>query len=107
MHCDVLKVARRRALGVGVRGMLIATLAAALAGCNKTTVADSTGSIPAAYRDRHPITMKEGRKSLTLFVGAGRGGLSPVQRAEVLVCPELEARRHRRHHDRPARQRRQ
>ena len=29
--------------------------------------------------------MKEGKKSLTLFVGAGRGGLSPVQRAEVLA----------------------
>lgn len=85
MHSDVLKVGRRRALGVGVRGMLIATLAAALAGCNKTTVADTTGGIPAAYRDRHPITMKEGKKSLTLLVGAGRGGLSPMQRAEVLA----------------------
>jgi pilus assembly protein CpaD len=85
MHCDILKVARRRAIGVGVRSMLIATFAATLAGCNKTTVADTTGSVPAAYRDRHPITMKEGKKSLTLFVGAGRGGLSPTQRAEVLA----------------------
>ena len=86
MHCDIPKVARRSAVGVGVRGVLIATFVAALAGCNKTTVADNTtGSIPAAYRDRHPITMKEGKKSLTLLVGAGRGGLSPVQRAEVLA----------------------
>ena len=29
--------------------------------------------------------MKEGKKSLVLFVGAGRGGLSPMQRAEVLA----------------------
>jgi pilus assembly protein CpaD len=85
MHCDILKVARRRAIGVGVRGVLIATFAATLAGCNTTTVADTTGSIPLAYRDRHPIAMKEGKKSLTLFVGAGRGGLSPMQRAEVLA----------------------
>jgi pilus assembly protein CpaD len=85
MHCDILKVARGRAIGVGVRGMLIATFAAVLAGCNTTTATDTTGSIPAAYRDRHPITMKEGKKSLTLFVGAGRGGLSPMQRAEVLA----------------------
>ena len=85
MHCDILNVARGRAIGLGVRGMLIAGFAAALAGCNTTTVQDTTGSIPAAYRDRHPITMKEGKKSLTLFVGAGRGGLSPTQRAEVLA----------------------
>jgi pilus assembly protein CpaD len=65
--------------------MLIASFAAALAGCNTTTADDSTGSVPATYRDRHPITMKEGKKSLTLFVGAGRGGLSPTQRAEVLA----------------------
>ena len=29
--------------------------------------------------------MKEGKKTLVLFVGAGRGGLSPMQRAEVLA----------------------
>ena len=29
--------------------------------------------------------MKEGKKTLTLFVGAGRGGLSAMQRAEVLA----------------------
>ena len=29
--------------------------------------------------------MKEGKKTLELFVGAGRGGLSPTQRAEVLA----------------------
>jgi pilus assembly protein CpaD len=85
MHSDIPNAGWRCARGIGVRGVLIATLAATIAGCNKTTVADSTGSIPAAYRDRHPITMKEGKKSLTLLVGAGRGGLSPVQRAEVLA----------------------
>ena len=86
MHCDILNVARRRAAAFGVRGLLIAGFAAALAGCNTTiTAQDTTGSIPAAYRDRHPIAVKEGKKSLTLFVGAGRGGLSPTQRAEVLA----------------------
>ena len=43
------------------------------------------GSIPVDYRARHPITLKEGKKSLALFVGSGRGGLSPMQRAEVLA----------------------
>jgi pilus assembly protein CpaD len=60
-------------------------LAAALAGCNITTAQDTTGGIPGTYRERHPIALKEGKKTLVLFVGAGRGGLSPMQRAEVLA----------------------
>jgi len=85
MHCDILNVARRRGAVLGARGLLIAGLAAALAGCNTTTALDTTGSIPGAYRERHPIALKEGKKTLVLFVGAGRGGLSPMQRAEVLA----------------------
>ena len=46
---------------------------------------DTTGSIPTDYRERHPIAIKEGKRTLTLFVGAGRGGLTPMQRAEVLA----------------------
>jgi pilus assembly protein CpaD len=85
MHFATLNVARRRAAAIGVRCLLIAGFAAALAGCNTTTAEDTTGSIPLSYRDRHPITVKEGKKTLVLFVGAGRGGLSPMQRAEVLA----------------------
>lgn len=85
MHSDILNVARGRAIAFGVRGILIAGFAAALAGCNTTTARDTTGSIPTTYRERHPIALKEGKKTLTLLVGAGRGGLSPMQRAEVLA----------------------
>jgi len=85
MHCDILNVARRRGAVLGARGLLIAGLTAALAGCNTTTAQDTTGSIPGTYRERHPIALKEGKKTLVLFVGAGRGGLSPMQRAEVLA----------------------
>jgi pilus assembly protein CpaD len=84
MPCDVLAIGRR-AVTIGVRGLLIAAAAAALAGCNTTTARDTTGSIPNDYRERHPITMKEGKHTLILFVGTGRGGLSPMQRAEVLA----------------------
>jgi len=89
MHSDILNVARGRAIAFGARGLLLASFAAALAGCNTTVsdpvVSNAPGSIPLAYRDRHPIALKEGKKALTLFVGAGRGGLSPTQRAEVLA----------------------
>jgi pilus assembly protein CpaD len=62
----------------------MAAAAAMLAGC-MASARDTTGSVPNDYRDRHPIAVNEGRHTLTLFVGPGRGGLSPVQRAEVLA----------------------
>jgi pilus assembly protein CpaD len=85
MHFDTLNVACRRRTAIGVRGLLIAGFAAMLAGCNAFISSDPTGGIPLDYRERHPITVQEGRKSLVLFVGSGRGGLSPTQRAEVLA----------------------
>jgi pilus assembly protein CpaD len=77
-------VSRGRVAALGTRALLIASVAAFVAGCN-TTASDTTASVPADYRSRHPIAVKEGKKTLALFVGAGRGGLSPVQRAEVLA----------------------
>jgi pilus assembly protein CpaD len=85
MRLNALNVACRRTGAMAARGLLIAGFAAALAGCNTTTATDTTGGIPVDYRERHPIAMKEGKKTLVLFVGAGRGGLSPTQRAEVLA----------------------
>ena len=80
---DTMTRWRRMAL----RGLAIAAIGAALAGC-KTTASipgqDVTASIPTDYRKRHPISINEDRQSLELFVGAGRGGLSAMQRAEVL-----------------------
>jgi pilus assembly protein CpaD len=76
--------AKRRAARFCARGLLIAGLAAAVAGC-QTTANDTTGGIPETYRERHPIALKDGKKSLVLFVGAGRGGLSAMQSAEVLA----------------------
>jgi pilus assembly protein CpaD len=85
MHANI-QTACRSAASIGARGLLIAGFAAALAGCQTTTAAiDTTGGIPNDYRARHPITVSEGNKSLVVLVGAGRGGLSPMQRAEVLA----------------------
>jgi pilus assembly protein CpaD len=85
MRFDLLNVARRRMTTVCAQGALLAGLAAALAGCNTTVAYDTSENIPNDYRARHPIQIKEGKKTLTVFVGAGRGGLSPTQRAEVLA----------------------
>ena len=84
MNSTDLAIAGRRAAALAVRGLAIAGLAVAIAGC-KTSARDTTASIPTDYRERHPISIKEGNRTLALFVGAGRGGLTPTQRAEVLA----------------------
>ena len=58
-------------------------IAVALGACNHTDPA-VTASIPDDYRLRHPIAVEEGNKSIVVFVGRGRGGLSPEQRADVM-----------------------
>jgi pilus assembly protein CpaD len=84
MPCHDLAIAGRRAALLGRRALLIVGIAAALAGC-KTSARDTTGTLPNDYRERHPITVTEGKRTIELFVGAGRGGLTPAQRAEVLA----------------------
>lgn len=66
------------------RALAFASLAAMLAGCKTTGNADDiTASIPADYRLRHPIAVREGVHTLNVFIGDNRGGLTPAQRAEV------------------------
>jgi pilus assembly protein CpaD len=60
----------------------LAAVAAALGGC-WTSPEVVTASVPNDYRQRHPIAVKEGNHSIVVFVGAGRGGLSAPQRADV------------------------
>ena len=40
---------------------------------------------PTDYRERHPITVKEGTRTVEIFLGRNRGGLTPSQRADVLA----------------------
>lgn len=59
--------------------LLLGVLAFAVAGCQNHRIV--TGSIPHDYRERHPIQINEGVHSVQLFIGSGRSGLSPEQRA--------------------------
>ena len=42
-----------------------------------------TASVPDDYRLRHPIAVQEADRSIVVFVGHARGGLSASQRADV------------------------
>jgi pilus assembly protein CpaD len=64
-------------------------LGVALSGCMHTgEEAAATASVPEDYRLRHPIVIEEANKSIVVFVGQGRGGLSAEQRADVIGLAE-------------------
>src|SRR6202162_4452248 len=58
-------------------------LAVWLGACTHTDEA-VTASIPDDYRLRHPIAIQEADRSVVIFVGHARGGLSASQRADVM-----------------------
>jgi pilus assembly protein CpaD len=60
-------------------------LSFALGACSETTgsVATPARGVPDDYRLRHPIAIQEADRSVVLFVGHARGGLSAAQRTDV------------------------
>ena len=78
-HFRTLPAARRSV--ALLRGCLLAGAVSTLAGCYgppKPLVL-----YPDDYRERHPITLRESTRTVEVFVGRNRGGLSPAQRADV------------------------
>jgi pilus assembly protein CpaD len=66
-------------------------LAAALVGaavvlgaCQHTGDNVTVAGAPADYRLRHPIAIQEANRSVVVFVGQARGGLSAAQRSDVM-----------------------
>jgi pilus assembly protein CpaD len=65
------------------RAMLVLAAAFASAGCSMTAKEETTASIPRDYRLRHPIAVREGDRTMEVFIGTRRGGLTPTQRTEI------------------------
>ena len=59
-------------------------LSAALGACTPQTTEIVTASVSDDYRHRHPIAVTEANRSIVVFVGHARGGLSGSQRADVM-----------------------
>ena len=66
-----------------------AGLSLALGACTYTTGEIVTASVPDDYRLRHPIAVEEANRSVVIFVGHGRGGLSTPQRTDVLGLAQI------------------
>jgi pilus assembly protein CpaD len=60
----------------------LAGLGLALGACTHANP-EVTASIPEDYRQRHPIAITEANQAVVIFVGSGRGGLSPSQSADI------------------------
>lgn len=68
-------------------GLLLIGLSISLGGC-LTHTRDKDGVLantPADYRQRHPIVIEEANRTVEIFVGSGRGGLSATQRADIVA----------------------
>jgi pilus assembly protein CpaD len=63
----------------------VVVAAAATSGCFASNRQEMTGTVPTDYRQRHPITIKEGEQTLEVFVGTRRGGLMPRQREQIVA----------------------
>jgi len=66
-----------------IAGALVG-LSVVLGACTHTNEVVTTASIPDDYRLRHPIAIQEADRSVVIFVGHARGGLSAEQRADVM-----------------------
>jgi len=80
-----LPVDRKRAFRIA--GALVG-LAVVLGACTHTDEA-TTASVPDDYRLRHPIAIQETERSVVIFVGHARGGLSASQRADVMGLAQI------------------
>ncbi|MBS0532566.1 MAG: CpaD family pilus assembly protein [Proteobacteria bacterium] len=67
-----------------LRLLAAAALTSLLGGCYQSSQT-ARAEFPSDYRDRHPITVREGSKQVDIFIGQNRGGLTPSQRADVLA----------------------
>jgi len=70
-----------RTARVLARVIVVLGCTATLAGCYTTRPVAS--GVANDYRLRHPIAIKEGVRTVELFIGSKRGGLSPDQRSDV------------------------
>ena len=64
-------------------------LTVVLGACRHTGDVAMAESAPDDYRHRHPIAIEETNRSVVIFVGQARGGLSAAQRADVIGLAQV------------------
>jgi pilus assembly protein CpaD len=82
------KIGANRPPRIGVIRFAAVVLIGGTLGACKTTETANTVPYPYNYKDRHPIAIHEGTRTVELLIGKRRAGLTPVQRAEVSAFAE-------------------
>jgi len=76
-----LPAGRRRAARLAVT---LIGLSVTLGACKTVDAPIMAAEYPDDYRLRHPIAVTEADRSIVVFVGTGRGGMTAAQRADVM-----------------------
>jgi pilus assembly protein CpaD len=63
-------------------------VAVVLGACKHTEEVPPTAAAPDDYRLRHPIAIQEKDRSIVVFVGNSRGGLTALQRVDVMALAQ-------------------
>jgi pilus assembly protein CpaD len=66
---------------------VLAAVSLAMGACTHTSE-PVIASVPTDYRLRHPIVIQESNRTVNVFIGSARGGLSAPQRADVIALAE-------------------
>ena len=83
-----IKLPLDRSRAFRLAGALVG-LAVALGACHHADIVVAADDFPNDYRRRHPIAVEEANRSLVIFVGQARGGLSAAQRADVIGLAQV------------------
>jgi pilus assembly protein CpaD len=83
-----IKLSFDRSRAFRLAGALVG-LAVVLGACRHTGDVAVADSFPHDYRQRHPIAIEEANRSVVIFVGQARGGLSAAQRADVIGLAQV------------------
>jgi pilus assembly protein CpaD len=76
--------------GLMLRIFAVALAGSVLGGCYPAVyTAKETVSYPNDYRKRHQIGLRDGSRTVEVFIGQSRGSLTPTQRAEVLAFAKV------------------
>lgn len=84
MSVKSFAIGRRCDVKMAFRILSLVLATSTLVGCNTYRVKE-TLDVPNDYRKRHQIGLREGTRTVEVFIGQSRGSLNPTQRAEVLA----------------------
>jgi pilus assembly protein CpaD len=79
-------IGRARHVRVGLQVLGVVLAGSVLSGC---LVPKDTVGYPNDYRKRHQIGVRDGSRTVEVFIGQSRGSLTPTQRAEVLAFAKV------------------